>query len=1205
MKRKMPFFLITTMVPIHFLSMGFQNNDYFEIHKSANQITKSKFANFTTVIENFEVERQPDSVYFEWFKNQKNEVRKLESYWFDKEIAKKVYHPGAKPEINTENYAFEYCKNLENCRNWQFYWEEKKFRHWKEETIFSVYGEYDNSVFDKISLKIGSKSQNNFDVTKSLNQYAKEKINELEKNTGAKNFKISDLIYRIGFEITEDKIKNFTINLQFNYNYQKPVLNSNAELTEYLENLRQKFNNEVLKNNKIILETNDKNKKDYEIRNFSLNQGSETLEKIKEKAKELSEKLFTKFNNQKKYNSSLQFNVTSDTTIEFFLNFQHPQDKNYYNFILNQNVNINFSPEKHSNKDEFWKRLTVIPGQIYDQNIYEPKTDEPIKIQTEKKENEEKKENIRYIYGGKWEYHDKIKLNFFADENENEILYVNGKPIDVLDLNFNYVLEDLRLDRKNEKNAINNYKIEIKKFEKSDKTQDNSKLIAVYEIEFVIKSANSIMDIKWFAWDPQNNKEQQKLIEPYLKDANGNLIYDHFGTKIKNPKFDPLIDPQTGTKKQILWVSTGNKLDSLPENSNFAQLPNEISRLNLGLKSNIGFIAEGSVSGKGANITLNSLIENKETWSNRYQINSNNNENFEILSKNSKKFKKFDITNSTNKYFSNSGIWLFSSQFDKGLSSYKIVSIGENSSSQLFSDIFPNKSIIPFWESKPGQILAQSLLSKKMSWNDIKKLSYEQILLYWRNFIEKLVKKQSFSKINSKFDTGYLIKNRIISAIKRRKIAKNSENLRNTSVDNDARNQTGKTDEILEINPEMKVDLLKIILNENEKINENQLKIENVVKNHDGTFNFDVNITNKKQKKLKFTNIKVEKENGDESKTKINFDIEKINLPGNEHFDNFSEIINHLSTQKDADKVDIVLEKENDKIFANFKIKNQYKNKYFVEKPFILLKKLPEASLIFEDQKNIFEELDLDRINLAGILHIEKAKKFILDEIDKSWKKIKYRFNFDFVIDNFDETVEKIIKNVEENDQIPHKVWNLELRVKAESTKNFYGSKVIKLVNIIGSLTEPKIQNLNQIRATQFNFSVLKHSNNLEKALKDHVYNLLLPEEIDAKKYLYLKNLEQIAHNFRLNPNLDRATLILEPGTSQLNGKKELTVFNSDFSPLGNLNVSNLNPSDNSKNIFKKETTWYWLIPLIIFMTLGVLFLGFWIYNKFIAKFKH
>lgn len=137
--------------------------------------------------------------------------------------------------------------------------------------------------------------------------------------------------------------------------------------------------------------------KDYEIRNFSLNQGSETLEKIKEKAKELSEKLFTKFNNQKKYNSSLQFNVTSDTTIEFFLNFQHPQDKNYYNFILNQNVNINFSPEKHSNKDEFWKRLTVIPGQIYDQNIYEPKTDEPIKIQTEKKKMKKKGKYPLYL----------------------------------------------------------------------------------------------------------------------------------------------------------------------------------------------------------------------------------------------------------------------------------------------------------------------------------------------------------------------------------------------------------------------------------------------------------------------------------------------------------------------------------------------------------------------------------------------------------------------------------------------------------------------------------------------------------------------------------------------------------------------------------------------------------------------------------------
>ncbi|ASU14405.1 hypothetical protein CIB43_00509 [Mesomycoplasma hyopneumoniae] len=79
--------------------------------------------------------------------------------------------------------------------------------------------------------------------------------------------------------------------------------------------------------------------------------------------------------------------------------------------------------------------------------------------------------------------------------------------------------------------------------------------------------------------------------------------------------------------------------------------------------------------------------------------------------------------------------------------------------------------------------------------------------------------------------------------------------------------------------------------------------------------------------------------------------------------------------------------------------------------------------------------------------------------------------------------------------------------------------------------------------------------------------------------------------------------MILEPGTSQIGGKKELTVFNSDFSP--NLNASNLAKGDQTKNIFQKKTTWYWIIPLLIFMILGFGFLGFWVYNKFIAKFKH
>lgn len=1210
MIKKLPFFLTAAVIPLPFLSISFQkNNDYFEINELVNPVTKSESASFTAIIRNFEVDRNANSVYFEWIKdknyNKNKEVRKLESYWFDKQIANKIYLPGSKPEISQEKYALEYCPNLENCRNWQFYRDEKKFRNWKQETIFNLYGEYDKSIFNRISLIVAGirKSTNikyEFDISESLNKDIKEKFSRLEKNFGANNFRISNIVYRIGFEIMENEIKDFTINFKFNYQYQKPVLKLNTELKEYLGGLRKKFDNEVLNNNKIILPVSTNDENGNGIRNFSLNPKSEILGEIQKKTEEYSKLLFK---DQKKYNSSLKFNIKSDTKIEFLLHFQHPDDKNYYDFKLKDNVNINFLTNIVENQDKFWERLTIIPGKIYEQKDYTPKIDKPIEIL--KAKNKERKQNFDYIYGGKWEYHDKIKLNFFADEKENEILYVNDKPIDVLDRNFNYELEDLRLDQKDKKNAINKYKVEIKKFEKSDKTQDNSKIIAVYEIEFVIKAANSIMDIKWFAWDPQNNKEQQKLIEPYLKDASGNLVYDQLGLKIKNPKFDPLIDKETGTKKEILWVSTGNNFDSLPENSNFAQLPSEISRLKSGFNADFGFIAEGSVSGKGANITLNSAVENEKISSYRYKINPNNHEKFELLSKKDHKSEKFDITNSTNKYFSNSGIWLFSSNFEKGTSSYKIVAIGENSNSQLFSQIFPNKAIIPFWESKVGQILSQTLMLQKMSWDDIKKLSYEKILLYWRNFIENLVKKQTIKKINAKLDSSNLIKNRIISAIKKKKIIGNSQN---------SKFKLGKNNTILEINPEMQADLLKIMIGDIDEIAGNELKIENIIENQDGTFNFKINIINKNEKKngllgkndgkFTFKNINISETDQYENKTKIDFKLDKINLlSGEKNTNNYAEIINYFYSQENGDKVDIVLEEEDNKIFANFKVKDEFKNNFFLQKPFILLRKLPETSEIIEEWQNIFEKLDISRINLAGVSNPEKAKKFILDEIEKSWTKEKYKFNADFIIINFDEIVEKVVKNIEESEQIPHKVWDLELKIKPDSNKKFYGGKTIKLVNIVGSLTNPKIHNLGQIRATQFSFSVAKNSQNLENALRDHVYNLLLPEEIDAKKYLYIQNLAQIANNFRANPNLDKATLILEPGTSQIGGKKELAVFNSDFSP--NLNASNLAKGDQTKNIFQKKTTWYWIIPLLIFMILGFGFLGFWVYNKFIAKFKH
>jgi putative membrane protein len=42
------------------------------------------------------------------------------------------------------------------------------------------------------------------------------------------------------------------------------------------------------------------------------------------------------------------------------------------------------------------------------------------------------------------------------------------------------------------------------------------------------------------------------LIEEYLKDEKGNIKRDDNGNPIKNPKYDPLIDKNTGTKKELV-----------------------------------------------------------------------------------------------------------------------------------------------------------------------------------------------------------------------------------------------------------------------------------------------------------------------------------------------------------------------------------------------------------------------------------------------------------------------------------------------------------------------------------------------------------------------------------------------------------------------------------------------------------------------------
>ena len=125
----------------------------------------------------------------------------------------------------------------------------------------------------------------------------------------------------------------------------------------------------------------------------------------------------------------------------------------------------------------------------------------------------------------------------------NMKMYINNKEIDVgkiPNLSIGYVHKSIiSLKDANLQTLI---KLEIYK---------NGKNIKSTEFELFERNQNNNLypndlKFKWYAWDPKNNPDQKKYIEPYLLDTAGKQILDKEGNPIKNPNYDPNIDPATG-----------------------------------------------------------------------------------------------------------------------------------------------------------------------------------------------------------------------------------------------------------------------------------------------------------------------------------------------------------------------------------------------------------------------------------------------------------------------------------------------------------------------------------------------------------------------------------------------------------------------------------------------------------------------------------
>ncbi|UTW25821.1 Mbov_0399 family ICE element protein [Mycoplasmopsis bovis] len=504
----------------------------------------------------------------------------------------------------------------------------------------------------------------------------------------------------------------------------------------------------------------------------------------------LDEKL-QEFNRQNTNNSKLraEFEVTSPSTIDIYLKNENGSFKE----LVAHNVKVNITPSATYNgriaTKDLEQRLIIKLGKWVDfQNGTTKLVDDKlVKYPSDKPEIKTGPDR----YGGKWIAHTPLKVNFTATSDETEVITINGKKIDVINYRFEEDLTDNRKDAndnervfnadikdqndktvKNDSNshAKNEYKIEITKYRDKAHKQVEYKYTKI----IVIDSRSSQMDYKWFAWDPEKNKHQKELIEEFLTDEKGEAKKDKDGKPIPNPKYDPLIDKKTGTKKQLVWFDFKNgntkpdsglfahdDINKYPEkdgwyytNSDFAEDISgsdknyyKITKAPYKTKTlfaphsnendlDPGVIAEAVVlDGKGA---LKQLIGKNENAT-LFKLTSRG---LYKIPKNAKK-RFLELANETgsDNYFSEEGIWLFTSNAKDSISNYKFVLINKDSSPySQFLDNLPNfDSLKPLWETKQGKRFFEYLeATKKLKYEQIKLLNYEDVMEYYKQYINDL-----------------------------------------------------------------------------------------------------------------------------------------------------------------------------------------------------------------------------------------------------------------------------------------------------------------------------------------------------------------------------------------------------------------------------------------------------------------------------------
>lgn len=378
--------------------------------------------------------------------------------------------------------------------------------------------------------------------------------------------------------LTSTVIEPISITSEFADKDEVNQINRNLSSLKEIDMTNQDTHSDI--SNNTITNTNDETPTKY--------RGKTNRKYIEEQVKKLIKEKFTVNNVDlwtTKYSHKMKYDIEFQPTaqrVKIFFKDLNPETEPYADRFLNQiPINVKLSFHRIFFQKQIQNRITITPSLILD-----PKTNQLVTDQPEVEVIREKGQTTGQIF---W-YHNTVRLEFRAIDHTEQLL-VDSKPTEVYNNVYVKTLVDKRF-LKSEDNTTQAKSIDdIKKGliwnvavnQKAEKTP--------IDIKIGIRSISPNLSFKWKGWDPVQDPTKP---EQYHQWKLTNNFKDE--NKKDNLLYDPSIDKNTGTRKEIIWVSSPSRVN------NFYQDPyDKNDNLNqVGKLANFGYIAEASVANSGA-----------------------------------------------------------------------------------------------------------------------------------------------------------------------------------------------------------------------------------------------------------------------------------------------------------------------------------------------------------------------------------------------------------------------------------------------------------------------------------------------------------------------------------------------------------------------------------------------------------------------------